>query len=404
MVWYLTRPVVRASASSLLSLFCLYFFRDPERSIPDGAGGRIAGRRQGGGHSNRILRAPTRISIFLNIFDVHVNRAPIAGTITKVEYTKGQFMVASREIASSQNERNTVDHRGRRNQRRFLADRGADRAPHRLLKETGRSGRQGRARRADQVRLARGRLPWPRVGDRGRSLASASREAPASWRAESKSDGASSASRNDSSIRARPTRRPRRAAYALPTLFTAGNIFLGFLAILRSIQGALLGASGQLGSNAAFRSGRQSHRRGRGAGRTGWPHRAHDQHGQRFRPRDGFARRRHHLRHRARGSGIHPGVSQFVTPGGFLTGSPRRLFHRFSVFVLRRGAAGSLQCADQSRSQKSRPARPQIFRRPSHSGRGGYGRRRGLRLRQRAAGMVDPFGVCGWHCWRCSRS
>ncbi len=49
-----------------------------------------------------------------------------------------------------------------------------------------------------------------------------------------------------------PSRRPRRAAYALPTLFTAGNIFLGFLAILRSVEGALLAASGQLGPNPHF--------------------------------------------------------------------------------------------------------------------------------------------------------
>jgi CDP-diacylglycerol--serine O-phosphatidyltransferase len=49
-----------------------------------------------------------------------------------------------------------------------------------------------------------------------------------------------------------PARRPRRAAYALPTLFTAGNVFLGFLAILRSIEGALLAASGDLGSNHHF--------------------------------------------------------------------------------------------------------------------------------------------------------
>ena len=47
-------------------------------------------------------------------------------------------------------------------------------------------------------------------------------------------------------------RRPRRAAYALPTLFTAGNIFLGFLAILRSVEGALLASGGQLGSNPHF--------------------------------------------------------------------------------------------------------------------------------------------------------
>ena len=49
-----------------------------------------------------------------------------------------------------------------------------------------------------------------------------------------------------------PARRSRRSAYALPTLFTAGNIFLGFIAIVRSIQGALLGASGHLGSNPDF--------------------------------------------------------------------------------------------------------------------------------------------------------
>lgn len=49
-----------------------------------------------------------------------------------------------------------------------------------------------------------------------------------------------------------PSKRPRRAAYALPTLFTAGNIFLGFIAILRSIEGALFGAGGHLGGNPHF--------------------------------------------------------------------------------------------------------------------------------------------------------
>ncbi len=49
-----------------------------------------------------------------------------------------------------------------------------------------------------------------------------------------------------------PSRRPRRAAYALPTLFTAGNIFLGFIAIIRAIEGALFGATGQLGQNPNF--------------------------------------------------------------------------------------------------------------------------------------------------------
>ncbi len=108
LLWYLLNPAF-AAPLFLLALFCLYFFRDPDRSIPDGpvavspADGKVVGIIGDGAGAEC-----TRISIFLNIFDVHVNRAPIAGKITNVEYTKGQFLVASREIASSQNERNTV--------------------------------------------------------------------------------------------------------------------------------------------------------------------------------------------------------------------------------------------------------------------------------------------------------
>ncbi|HYL77797.1 MAG TPA: phosphatidylserine decarboxylase [Bryobacteraceae bacterium] len=105
-VWYLSRPVFGVPLF-LLALFCLYFFRDPDRAIPDGAvavspaDGKVVGIRTDGG-------ASTRISIFLNVFDVHVNRAPIEGRITNVDYKKGQFLVASREVASSENERNIV--------------------------------------------------------------------------------------------------------------------------------------------------------------------------------------------------------------------------------------------------------------------------------------------------------
>ena len=49
-----------------------------------------------------------------------------------------------------------------------------------------------------------------------------------------------------------PDRRPRKAAYALPTLFTAGNIFLGYLSILRSFKGAMLAASGSEGAHVHF--------------------------------------------------------------------------------------------------------------------------------------------------------
>jgi phosphatidylserine decarboxylase len=91
----------------ILALFCLYFFRDPERGIPPGpvavspADGKVVAVKA---ESPSV----TRVSIFLNIFDVHVNRTPISGKITDIRYHKGQFLVASKEEASSQNEQNTV--------------------------------------------------------------------------------------------------------------------------------------------------------------------------------------------------------------------------------------------------------------------------------------------------------
>jgi phosphatidylserine decarboxylase len=95
----------------ILAVFCLYFFRDPERAIPAGpvavspADGKVVAVK-------RETATQTRISIFLNIFDVHVNRAPIGGTIAEVRYTKGKFHVASREECSTENEQNVVSVRG----------------------------------------------------------------------------------------------------------------------------------------------------------------------------------------------------------------------------------------------------------------------------------------------------
>ncbi len=97
----------------LLALFCLYFFRDPERRVPSAdvmvapADGKVVSIRQ-------ISTDRTRISIFLNIFNVHVNRSPVPGTITAIDYRRGAFKIASLEGASAQNEQNvfTVDSGG----------------------------------------------------------------------------------------------------------------------------------------------------------------------------------------------------------------------------------------------------------------------------------------------------
>ena len=105
-VSYLTYPAFGAPLY-LLAAFCLYFFRDPERSPSAGpvavspADGKIVAIRRG-------EAGQAHVSIFLNIFDVHVNRSPIAGTITDVRYRRGRFLAANREEASSQNEQNSV--------------------------------------------------------------------------------------------------------------------------------------------------------------------------------------------------------------------------------------------------------------------------------------------------------
>lgn len=90
-----------------LAIFCLYFFRDPERTIPSGnvlvspADGKVVAVRA-------LDSGEVRVSIFLNIFNVHVNRTPIGGRVTAVQYQKGKFLVASHEAASSENEQNTL--------------------------------------------------------------------------------------------------------------------------------------------------------------------------------------------------------------------------------------------------------------------------------------------------------
>jgi phosphatidylserine decarboxylase len=90
----------------LLAAFCAWFFRDPERPIPVGqvavspADGKVVAVVKENGL--------TRISIFLNIFDVHVNRSPVSGVITDFVYQKGKFLVASLEAASSDNEQTII--------------------------------------------------------------------------------------------------------------------------------------------------------------------------------------------------------------------------------------------------------------------------------------------------------
>ena len=94
-----------------LSFFLLWFFRDPERAIPGAVGAIVSpgdGKVTDVGPITAGGEKFTRISIFLSVFDVHVNRSPIAGTIRDIRYQRGKFLDARSPACAEQNEQNAV--------------------------------------------------------------------------------------------------------------------------------------------------------------------------------------------------------------------------------------------------------------------------------------------------------
>ena len=104
-----------AIAPILLAAFFLWFFRDPERLIPAGEG-LILSPGDGLVTETAPIETPDgtrqRISIFLSVFDVHVNRSPIGGVISRVVYQKGQYLNAMNPASADRNEQNAVTVRG----------------------------------------------------------------------------------------------------------------------------------------------------------------------------------------------------------------------------------------------------------------------------------------------------
>lgn len=110
LVGWFTRPAW-AIVPLLLAVFFLWFFRDPERSIPNAAetvvspaDGKITDVSPVTIGSERLLR----ISIFLSVFDVHVNRSPIGGVVREVRYQRGKFLNAMNPTSAEENEQNIV--------------------------------------------------------------------------------------------------------------------------------------------------------------------------------------------------------------------------------------------------------------------------------------------------------
>ncbi len=112
-------PAARAVAvlAVVFFLFCLYFFRDPERVPPllasavvAPADGRIVSVARLSPPAELGLGAEPRwrVAIFLSVLNVHVNRMPVAGEVIRIAYHKGRFLNASLDKASDQNERNAL--------------------------------------------------------------------------------------------------------------------------------------------------------------------------------------------------------------------------------------------------------------------------------------------------------
>jgi len=111
---YLAGWMMPALFFMALTLFIVWFFRNPERNIPSGkdlvvspADGRIIAVSHE--MENRILRKKRiKISIFMNLFNVHVNRVPCAGRVLEILYNPGRFLSANKDKASLENEQNAV--------------------------------------------------------------------------------------------------------------------------------------------------------------------------------------------------------------------------------------------------------------------------------------------------------
>jgi phosphatidylserine decarboxylase len=107
---WLTNPAW-AIIPVLLACFFLWFFRDPERAIPQDPGAVVS---PGDGKVTDVAtimvgnEKQTRLSIFLSVFNVHVNRSPIAGVIRDVRYQRGQYLNAMNKASAELNEQNIV--------------------------------------------------------------------------------------------------------------------------------------------------------------------------------------------------------------------------------------------------------------------------------------------------------
>ncbi len=110
-VWYGTHFVSLSAVPLLLAVFLMWFFRDPSRRVPREPGLIVSpadGKVEEAEWIETSAGSRVRISIFLNVFDVHVNRVPVSGTVSLVEYREGAFLNALNAESAVHNEQTLI--------------------------------------------------------------------------------------------------------------------------------------------------------------------------------------------------------------------------------------------------------------------------------------------------------
>lgn len=110
-VWVATQMLWLAAIPVLLAAFFLWFFRDPSRRVPQAPGLIVSpadGKVEEADWIETTAGSRVRVTIFLNVFDVHVNRVPMAGTVSLVEYREGQFLNAMKPESAVHNEQTLI--------------------------------------------------------------------------------------------------------------------------------------------------------------------------------------------------------------------------------------------------------------------------------------------------------
>jgi len=110
-VWHFTGSYALVGIPVVLAVFFLWFFRDPPRKIPEGVGQIVSpadGKVDVAEWVETTSGGRLRVTIFLNVFNVHVNRVPVGGTVELVEFREGQFMNAMRPESALHNEQTLI--------------------------------------------------------------------------------------------------------------------------------------------------------------------------------------------------------------------------------------------------------------------------------------------------------